>query len=530
MEVFYPIRSSQGQVVQVGRIPIDPETKSKKGKSKLLGKAGIVDRAFLLDPARSVPKSEKEVVVVEGFEDAVALCLNAGAKNPASYLVTSSANGFFRCASFLSDFQSATLICDPDPISPNGGNPLPSLREALKLKKKCAKLKIYIPRLGVGVDANEAHRQGKFDAWRQSLSEPTVEELEKAAVEGGSKVRPPPITNRQVGSNLMREPKPVLGIDYLEIQEALGSINWRWPGWIADGFITAVGGRKGVGKSGLTQAILIPSMLSGELFPDGQVGHRGGKLLLAEAEAGQQITVERLLRVGFDPRQVVSPLNDAYQQFNLDDPQHFERFIAAMGDPSVTIGLIDAYSTATRREEGRSGFGQAMHHLAAEILRLRKPLVVIMHLRKPERGPHTNPFQEVTIEDFRGHGGVMQTVRIAAAVDIPDSRDPDHRRLRVIVNNLASPPPPIGFRWVNGVVRFDMTPSEPPQREGELARAMRLLRHFLGGAGKTVPGSEVKIYLYELGISPRTLDRAKSELQVLSQKVGIEWLWSLPEV
>jgi hypothetical protein len=83
------------------------------------------------------------------------------------------------------------------------------------------------------------------------------------------------------------------------------------------------------------------------------------------------------------------------------------------------------------------------------------------------------------------------------------------------------------FVWLGD---YDITIEEllsnkkPP--ESQFAKARRLIETKL--AGGPVPAADMEEMAEELGISPKTLHRAKSALGVISVKRGGCWYWELP--
>lgn len=113
------------------------------------------------------------------------------------------------------------------------------------------------------------------------------------------------------------------------------------------------------------------------------------------------------------------------------------------------------------------------------------------------------------------------------AVDLPDPTQPNERRLAVIKSNLARFPSPLGFAVDEAGLHFGTAP-EPPRTETLLDKAIDLLR-ALPQSGP-VPQEHIELEAKGLGISMRTVERAKAKLRVVSKKpIGKEgWYWGLP--
>jgi hypothetical protein len=68
-----------------------------------------------------------------------------------------------------------------------------------------------------------------------------------------------------------------------------------------------------------------------------------------------------------------------------------------------------------------------------------------------------------------------------------------------------------------------MTDSTTPPRQAAIDLLLRLLETG------PVPATEIMAHGERVGISPRTMKRAKSALAVTSRKEGQVWLWSIEE-
>jgi hypothetical protein len=127
--------------------------------------------------------------------------------------------------------------------------------------------------------------------------------------------------------------------------------------------------------------------------------------------------------------------------------------------------------------------------------------------------------------------------------------DPDHEERRVLAcskNNLAARPPSQAFRIIgtdSGVARLDWLGPTPltadelvekprPARRDAVAEAMGFLRERLADGPCT--RSRLLDEAASLGLSLRTLERAKTELGILSRQGrdngAKAWYWGLREM
>ena len=112
------------------------------------------------------------------------------------------------------------------------------------------------------------------------------------------------------------------------------------------------------------------------------------------------------------------------------------------------------------------------------------------------------------------------------AVDQPDPNN-NQKRLKVIKSNLGLLPDPIGFLITSKGIEYQ------PLNEKKSTRQIDLAKEFLCDvlSSGSVLASEVVSLAEQKNITKRTLDSAKQELGVTSNKskeVNGVWFWSLP--
>jgi hypothetical protein len=139
---------------------------------------------------------------------------------------------------------------------------------------------------------------------------------------------------------------------------------------------------------------------------------------------------------------------------------------------------------------------------------------------------------------YRGLGSI--DIFAAARSVLTVGRIPVDDDMRVIINNKnnlspAGTPQAFGidssggFSWLGdydiGIDELlgNKTKQEP---ESQFTKARRLIETAL--AGGAVPAADMMQRAEEQGISPKTLNRAKDALGVISVKRGVQWYWEIP--
>jgi hypothetical protein len=312
-----------------------------------------------------------------------------------------------------------------------------------------------------------------------------------------------------------------------------GSVRWLWPGRIPAGKLTVLDGDPGLGKT--TLALDVAARVStGRAMPDGAAGARGG-VVIATAEDDLSDTVRpRLDAAGADCSRVLAlPLAQFAAVSELDVLRAaIERVGAVLVilDPFVAYLGNAAECDSFRDQDVR----RALAPLADLASGSGAAILLIRHLRKSS---DSNPL-------YRGGGsiGIIAAAR-GGLLAARDPRDPERRVLAVTKSNLAREAPSLSYRMVesSGAAAVEWLgrsdhdaaallaiPSSAEER-GELTEAQEWLRDHL--AAGPVSAKDVRRDAFAVGISPRTLDRAKSGLGVQSGKQGFAngWQWALPK-
>jgi hypothetical protein len=303
-------------------------------------------------------------------------------------------------------------------------------------------------------------------------------------------------------------------------------VTWFWPGRLALGKLAMLDGDPGLGKS-LLALDLCARLSTGRPFPDDAPGAGPSNAIILNAEDGAQDTTRpRLQALGADLERIFLlhfegasglPLRLPGQPALLDAALERTRALLVVLDP--VVAFLDG-SVCCNSDQG---VRRALLPLVALAERHHCVVLLIRHLNKLAGGRAL----------YRGGGsiGFLGVCRSGWLVG-RDPGEPDRRVLAQVKNNLAPPQPSLAFtvqapggadprlEWLgpSPLTADELLAGEPvaaamPRRD----RARDFVADFLADGPRTA--REVWEAARELGLSERTLYRAREPLQVRVERV-----------
>lgn len=318
-------------------------------------------------------------------------------------------------------------------------------------------------------------------------------------------------------------------------------VAWLWDNRIPLRRLTGIVGDPGVGKSWLTLAVGA-AVTRGHGLP-GQASGEPGRVLLLTAEDGLADTVRpRMEDMGADLERVTvltavrdAKGNERHPSLLTDIPM-LEAALSDGGYRLIIIDPVNAYLGVDLDTHRDAPLRAVLGPLAALAERWRLAALFVLHLNKSQK--------ERAI--YRAQGGIAYVAAARVVHLVGQNPDDEHERvLATIKNNLAAFAPALAFELGEGQFAWRgetaVTPSALLGPDGDAEsrtaqdEAAEFLRELL--AGGPVAAKEVYRQAREVGISERTLNRAKAPLGVRSQRLGEPgqrggggWAWSLPAI
>jgi AAA domain len=288
-------------------------------------------------------------------------------------------------------------------------------------------------------------------------------------------------------------------------------VQWLWPGWLPLGKLVVLDGAPEVGKSTL-MSDLAAKLSRGQLG-----GPPSATLFVTVEEAAADSIVPRLIAAGADRSKVHvwRPADD----FTV--PDKVDRLAEAIGSTGARLVVLDPVSdflgvSMTDEQSVR----RALRALARLAEATGCTVLCIRHLRKQEGGPAI----------YRGLGsvGVVAAARVVWLLG-HHPRGEGRRVLAVTKSNVGERPVARAFRLTDRRIEWlaeeTWMAAEDVRPTGEPSQAEWLRTQLASGPKKMKRlVAEARV----LGMSQRTLERAKEALQIVSKRYYEAWYWCLP--
>ena len=300
-------------------------------------------------------------------------------------------------------------------------------------------------------------------------------------------------------------------------------IDWLWFPFIPYGKLTIVQGDPGDGKT--TMVLNIAAKLSkGEGLEENMKVPEPMNIIYQTAEDGLADTVKpRLEAAGADCERVLV-IDESDKSLSMSD-ERLEEAIKQTGARLLILDPIQAYLGGgvdmNRANEARD----MTKKLGALAEKYKCAIVLIGHMNKAAGNKAA----------YRGMGSidffaVARSVLLVGRVE----GQPDIRAVVQIKNNLAAFGHPKafqlsedGFRWLGD---YEITADEVlggiAPKVNKFEQAKQLLWE-LAETSNMVSSTEIMELAKEEGISKRTMESAKRELQIPAKRINNTWYWDL---
>lgn len=303
-------------------------------------------------------------------------------------------------------------------------------------------------------------------------------------------------------------------------------IKWLWYPFIPYGKLTIIQGDPGDGKT--TLVLNIAAYLSkGEGLDENMIVSEEVNVIYQTAEDGLADTVKpRLEAAGADCSRILV-IDESDKSLSMID-ERLEEAIVTTGAKLLILDPIQAYLGGAMDMNRANEARDMTKKLGALAEKTKCAVVLIGHMNKAVGNKAA----------YRGMGSI-DFFAVARSVLLV-GRVGDEENLRAVVqikNNLAAFGHPKafqlsekGFEWLGD---YEITADEVLggiiPRINKMEQAKKLLREF-AETNNAISSKEVFELAEEEGISKRTLESAKKELQIKAKKINNTWYWILEHI
>ncbi len=309
----------------------------------------------------------------------------------------------------------------------------------------------------------------------------------------------------------------IINLEDVEVKE----INWLWYPYIPFGKITIIQGDPGDGKTTLT--LRLAAMLTkGECLPEDDTSQEPINVIYQTAEDGIADTIKpRLLEASADCTRVKVIDETDFALSMLD--ARIEQALIDTGARVLILDPIQSYIGANVNMNTANEVRSVMSTIGKLAEKYNCAILLIGHMNKGNAK-----------SSYRGLGSI--DFQAAARSVLIVGRLKDNEQIRVVAHGKSSLAPegePIafelnketGFKWLG---HYDISLDELLSGIGNKSKteqAENLLLELLENEPKRQ--SFLLNKANAIGISKRTLDEAKKNLEIKSFKDGENWYWKI---
>lgn len=310
----------------------------------------------------------------------------------------------------------------------------------------------------------------------------------------------------------------ILSMDTIQSQK----VRWLWYPYIPFGKITIVQGDPGEGKT--TFVLNLAACISkGEHFDKDNATGEPMTIIYQTAEDGLADTVKPRLEEAKADCSRILVIDDTEKSLTMGDDR-LEKAIINTGAKVLILDPIQAYlgggvdmNRANEARDMTKKIGQIAERTGCAV-------ILIGHMNKAS-GVKAAYRGIGSIDFFAVARSVLWVARVAEQENI--------RVVAQIKNNLAEEGKPIAFERLkdkfNYMGTYDITVDELLGgycKSNKLQQAKQYIKG-LYGENVLVSSKDMEQRAKDIGISKRTLDMAKQELQIKSKRAGDSWCWDL---
>lgn len=310
-------------------------------------------------------------------------------------------------------------------------------------------------------------------------------------------------------------------------------VDWLWYPYIPRGKITLLVGDPGSGKTMLSLLLASKVSLGEAIYEAWGDAPAPANVIYQTAEDGIADTIKPRLEGMMPDFSRIFIIDESEQGLTLSDSR-IEEALLNKKPSLMIIDPVQAYLGATVDMHRANQVRPVIHRLGILAERHNCAVIMIMHMSKMS--------QTKALHRALGSVDFVAAARSMLVVGC----NPEDSGQRIIAHEKSSLSPAgksIAFRMVDGKIVFEGyseltadqiigSPKVKPQKGRAFESCTELLKDFLSENGYARL-SDIKAQVREMGLSERTLNRAKQALGLKSLTIGfsekVTW-WMYPQV
>lgn len=302
------------------------------------------------------------------------------------------------------------------------------------------------------------------------------------------------------------------------------NVDWLWYPYIPYGKITLIQGDPGDGKS--TFILSIASLLSRGLdMPDGFKVPEARNVIYQCSEDSIADTIKpRLISAGADCSKIAYIIDDDSTLTLSDD--RIEQTISETRAGLFIIDPLQSYIGSDGDISNVSKMRPLLNKLSRISAKYNCAIVIVSHMNKSISGKNL----------YRSIGSIdIAAISRSVLMLIRDDNDTSLRHIIHVKSSLAKEGDGISFylgsdkgiRWTNDTVPFLGDILEKNYSKSKRLFVADSLMEILANGSQ--PTTMIIGFFKQNGISERTVNEAKKNLNIQAFKKGNKWYWKLPE-
>jgi hypothetical protein len=301
-------------------------------------------------------------------------------------------------------------------------------------------------------------------------------------------------------------------------------VKWLWYPFIPYGKITIIQGDPGEGKTSFVLA-MIALLTTGKPLPEEKAVAEPIRVIYQSAEDGLADTIKpRLEMSGADCSRVLV-IDESDKELTLCD-ERLEQAVQETGAKLIVLDPLQAYLGDNVDMHRANEVRPVFKRLCAMADRTGCAIILIGHMNKAQG--LKSSYRGLGSIDFRAAarsvllvGRLKSDPTVSVVAHDKSSLAPEGKSIAFSLNAED------GFQWIGYCdVSVDDVLSGTGSVQTKTAQMEDELRRMLI---KPVPAEEVFRRAAELGISERTVNIAKKNVGVVTEKVGNRWHWRLSD-